>query len=141
MSVFVVILVRIQSECGKIRTRTTSNTDTFHAVLITAILLFQFSSFFNLFYIIGLFPHRWKNQKTSGFLILSGIMARDHCHEMGKVPSNKVEGLFSSKLFLNVFNFTGTFLFFWRLFNSFMFLKMISSNRDICMYGDNFHKF
>ena len=32
VSVFGVILDRIQSECGKIRTRITENTDTFHAV-------------------------------------------------------------------------------------------------------------
>ena len=32
VSVFEVILVRIQSECGKIRTRITPNTDTFYAV-------------------------------------------------------------------------------------------------------------
>ena len=32
MSVFGVNLVRIQSECGKTRTRITPNTDTFHAV-------------------------------------------------------------------------------------------------------------
>ena len=32
VSVFGVILVRIQSECGKIRTTITPNTDTFHAV-------------------------------------------------------------------------------------------------------------
>ena len=32
VSVFGVILVRIQSECRKIRTRITPNTDTFHAV-------------------------------------------------------------------------------------------------------------
>ena len=35
MSIFGVILVRIQSECGKIRTRITSNTDTFHVVIYT----------------------------------------------------------------------------------------------------------
>ena len=34
VSVFGVILVRIQSECGKIRTTITPNTDTFHAVPI-----------------------------------------------------------------------------------------------------------
>ena len=32
MSIFGVILVRIQSDCGKIRTRITPNTDTFYAV-------------------------------------------------------------------------------------------------------------
>ena len=32
MSVFGVVLVRIQSECGKIRARIAPNTDTFHAV-------------------------------------------------------------------------------------------------------------
>ena len=31
-SVFGVILVRIQSKCGKLGTRITPNTDTFHAV-------------------------------------------------------------------------------------------------------------
>ena len=34
VSVFVVILVRIQSECGKIRTRITPNTDSFQAVFV-----------------------------------------------------------------------------------------------------------
>ena len=34
MSVFEVILVRIQSECGKIRTRITPNTDTFYGVML-----------------------------------------------------------------------------------------------------------
>ena len=34
VSIFAVILARIQSECGKIRTRITPNTDTFHAVII-----------------------------------------------------------------------------------------------------------
>ena len=33
MSVFAVILVRIQSECRKLRTRITPNTDTFYAVV------------------------------------------------------------------------------------------------------------
>ena len=33
VSVFGVILVRIQAECGKIRTRITPNTDNFHAVV------------------------------------------------------------------------------------------------------------
>ena len=33
-----VFLVRIQSECGKIRTRKTTNTDTFHAALVITIL-------------------------------------------------------------------------------------------------------
>ena len=33
MSIFGVILVRIQSKCGKIRTRVTPNTETFHAVI------------------------------------------------------------------------------------------------------------
>ena len=33
VSVFGVILICIQSECGKIRIRTTPNTETFHAVL------------------------------------------------------------------------------------------------------------
>ena len=32
--VFGVLLVRIQSECGKIRTKKTPNTDTFHAVFM-----------------------------------------------------------------------------------------------------------
>ena len=34
MSVFGFFLVRIQSECEKIRTRKTPNTDAFHAVLL-----------------------------------------------------------------------------------------------------------
>ena len=34
VSAFRVFLVRIQSECGKMRTRKTSNTDNFHAVLV-----------------------------------------------------------------------------------------------------------
>ena len=33
-----IIFVRIQSECGKIRTRITTNTDTFHAVLFAKIV-------------------------------------------------------------------------------------------------------
>ena len=33
MTLFRVILVRIQSECGKLQTRITPNTDTFHAIL------------------------------------------------------------------------------------------------------------
>ena len=37
MPVFGVFLVRIQSECGKIRTRKTPNTDTFHALLLVNI--------------------------------------------------------------------------------------------------------
>ena len=37
VSVFGVILVRIQFECGKMRTRITSNTDTFHAVCCTSV--------------------------------------------------------------------------------------------------------
>ena len=36
VSVLGVILVRVQSECGKIRTRITPNTDTFYAVIIEA---------------------------------------------------------------------------------------------------------
>ena len=35
VSVFEVILVRIQSECGKIRTRITPIMDTFHAVQLS----------------------------------------------------------------------------------------------------------
>ena len=34
LSVFGVFLVRIQSQCGKIRTRKTPNTDPFHAVVV-----------------------------------------------------------------------------------------------------------
>ena len=34
VSVFGVILVRIQSECGKTRTRITPNTDAFHPVYL-----------------------------------------------------------------------------------------------------------
>ena len=45
MSVFGVILVRIHSECRKILTRITSNTDTFYAVLTFE--LFKFESFFS----------------------------------------------------------------------------------------------
>ena len=41
VSVFGVILVRIQSECGKIQTGITPNTDTFHAVLIRATMSFH----------------------------------------------------------------------------------------------------
>ena len=41
MSVFGVILVRIQSECVKIRTRITPNTDTFHAVIVKTKILIQ----------------------------------------------------------------------------------------------------
>ena len=37
MSVFELILVRIQSECAKIQTRITSNADTFYAVLLSRI--------------------------------------------------------------------------------------------------------
>ena len=37
VSVFEVFLVRIQSECGKIRTRKTLNTDLFHAVFISVL--------------------------------------------------------------------------------------------------------
>ena len=33
LSVFAVFLICIQSKCGKIRTRKTSNTDTLHAVV------------------------------------------------------------------------------------------------------------
>ena len=35
VSIFRVILVRIQSKCGKIRTRTTPNTDTFYVVIVS----------------------------------------------------------------------------------------------------------
>ena len=38
VSVFGVFLVSIQSECGKLRTRKTQNTDTFRAVIITLLL-------------------------------------------------------------------------------------------------------
>ena len=34
MSLFGVVLVRIQSECGKMWTRITPNTDTFHVVIV-----------------------------------------------------------------------------------------------------------
>ena len=39
MSIFGVILVRIQSKCGKIWTRITPNTDTFHAVYLLPVKL------------------------------------------------------------------------------------------------------
>ena len=38
MSQFGVILIRIQSECGRIRTRVASNTDTFYTVLFFILL-------------------------------------------------------------------------------------------------------
>ena len=38
MSQFGVILIRIQSECGRIRTRVASNTDTFYTVLFLILL-------------------------------------------------------------------------------------------------------
>ena len=41
MSVFGVILVRIQSEGGKIRTRITTNKDTFHAVFALVAFCFK----------------------------------------------------------------------------------------------------
>ena len=41
MSVLGVILVRIQSECGKIRTRITLNTDTYHPVHVLNKLFFR----------------------------------------------------------------------------------------------------
>ena len=48
---FGVILVRIQSECVKIRTRITPNMDTFHAVKVTEILSNTFiKSIYNVFY-------------------------------------------------------------------------------------------
>ena len=43
VSVFGVFLVCTQPECGKIRTRKTPNTDTFHAVLLTYFSLDVFS--------------------------------------------------------------------------------------------------
>ena len=58
VSVFGLFLVRIRSECGKIRTRKTPNTDTFHAVSSYSIVgafsfeeIFQFCKFFNPVYI------------------------------------------------------------------------------------------
>ena len=39
MSVFGVFLIRIQSECWKIRTRTTTNTDNLHAVRVFVIII------------------------------------------------------------------------------------------------------
>ena len=47
VSVFGVFLVRIQFKCGKIRTRKTPNTDTFHAVFIFWMNFFVQSHFFS----------------------------------------------------------------------------------------------
>ena len=47
MSVFRVVLVRIQSECGKIRTRITPNTDTFHAVCFSEKFIEKFKGEIN----------------------------------------------------------------------------------------------
>ena len=48
MSVFRVIPVRIQTECGKIRTRITPNMDTFHAVIFSIWYLWNLTHFVNL---------------------------------------------------------------------------------------------
>ena len=63
MSLFGVMLVRIQSKRGKIRTRTTLNTDTFH-VVIDAVLTHYHPVFS--------FYTPWKYQKTADFFIFSG---------------------------------------------------------------------
>ena len=51
----------IQSECGKIRTRITPNTDTFHAVNTKRIK-----------WILVSFYSSWSQKKTMGFLMISG---------------------------------------------------------------------
>ena len=43
------VSLRIQSECGKIRTRITANTDTFYAVLPILVIIFK-TDFFNQFF-------------------------------------------------------------------------------------------
>ena len=66
VSVFGVFLVRIQSDCGKTRTRKTPNKDTFHAVKCL-----------NHFSPMHVFCTPWRHQKTRSFLIFSGCNKRN----------------------------------------------------------------
>ena len=71
VSIFGVFLVRIQSKCGKIWTRKTPNTDTFHAVLYI-ILIFYFPIivficlyhyyyyYYYYYYYVKIYSKRWK---------------------------------------------------------------------------------
>ena len=76
--------LRAQSECGKIRTRKTPNTDTFHAVYVSEIKI----NYEERVTCLRLFPIHpfstpWKNRQPYGFLMFSGGREMLHWEQMG----------------------------------------------------------
>ena len=67
------VSLHIQSECGKMRTRITPNTDTFHAVLDSRILSFLALSFSHFFDITSLTCCNCSQENTCNRVLLSKV--------------------------------------------------------------------